>query len=132
MTPEHAVALTAISTLVYGVATLFLWWENRQDRKQRDTQFREESQTRKRNELHTAFYDAWGYWQGHIHRSGQSTVDAYQAGRVFEALIRFECQLRLNGFTSEADNLEETVRTNLHAVTRPLMVAGVAIGLLPK
>jgi hypothetical protein len=131
MTAEIAVVITAIATLVYGFATLLLWLENREDRKHRDKHFREEAEARKRNELYRAFYDAWGYWKGHVNRSFDSRTDALQAGAVFEAFIRFECQLRLNGFTNEANNLEETVREDLHAVMRPLRAAGIAIGLLP-
>jgi hypothetical protein len=126
------IAVTAIATSVYGAATFLLWWENRQDRQQRDRQFCLEADNRKLTELRSAFYDAWGYWQGHLHRSGDSRVDALQAGTVFEAFIRLECQLRLNGFTNQAHNLGSIIRTNIHGVEGPLAEAGVALGLLPS
>jgi hypothetical protein len=82
--------------------------------------------------LYSAFYDAWGYWQGHVNRSGDSQTDSLQASRVFEAMIRLECELRLNGFKKEAHNLGATIRMDIHGVDRPLAEAGVAIGLLPE
>src|SRR5437016_3570203 len=105
------ITVTAGATAVYGLATLLLWFENWKTRKQQDKHFREEADNRKLGELYSAFYEAWGYWRGHLSRSGNSTVDATQAGRVFEALIRLECQLRLNGYATEAHNLGYAVRT---------------------
>jgi hypothetical protein len=61
--------VTAFATLVYGAATLLLWYENRQDRLERQRRFNEESAARKLDELRRAFYEAWGYWNGHGHRS---------------------------------------------------------------
>jgi hypothetical protein len=123
--------VTAIATSVYGAATLLLVIQIWRDRIQRERHFRAEADGRKINELRSAFYEAWGYWQGHIHRSGDSVVDASQAGRQFEALTRLECQLRLNGYLSEANNLGLAVRTNLSGVVKPLAEAGTALGLFP-
>src|SRR5258708_37792928 len=103
--------VTALATLVYGAATYGLWRETRQDRKQREKQFREEVAARKLAELHSAFYEAWGNWTGHKARSGGSTVDSSQAGKVFEALIRLEGLMRLNGHANEANNLGVSIRT---------------------
>lgn len=50
---------------------------------------------------------------------------------MYEALTRFECQLRLNGYESQANNLGVTVRTDLASTITPLAEAGVAIGVLP-
>src|SRR5258707_15181107 len=91
--------VTALATFVYGLETYGLWHETRQDRKQREKQFREEVAARKLAELHSAFYEAWGNWNGHNVRSANSVVDSSQAGKVFEALIRLEGLLRLNGHT---------------------------------
>jgi hypothetical protein len=127
-----AITVTAIATSVYGLATLLLVFQIWRDRVQRESHFREETANRKLNELRSAFYDAWGYWHGHKSRSGDSIVDALQAGRVFEGFIRLECQLRLNGFKTEANNLGYTIRTNIQAVDMPLGEAGVALGLTPS
>jgi hypothetical protein len=54
------------------------------------------------------------------------------AGRVFEGFIRLECQLRLNGFTIQANNLGYAIRTDIQAVDEPLAEAGVALGLVPS
>jgi hypothetical protein len=132
MTAEIAVVITAIATAVYGLATLLLWLENREDRKQRDKHFREEAETRRLNELRCAFYEAWGYWQGYIHRSGDIRTDASQAGRQFEALVRLECQLRLNGYKDQANSLGLALRRDLSGISKPLGEAGVALGLLPN
>jgi len=131
MTAEVAIVITAIATAVYGLATLLLVFQIWRDRVQRERHFREEADSRKINELRSAFYEAWGYWQGHIHRSGDSVVDASQAGRQFEALTRLECQLRLNGYLSQANNLGLAVRTNLSGVVKPLAEAGIALELFP-
>jgi len=127
-----AITVTAIATSVYGGATLLLVGQLWRDRVQREKHFREEAVNRKLNELHRAFYDAWGYWQGHKNRSGDSGTDALQAGRVFEGFIRLECQLRLNGFTIQANNLGYAIRTDIQAVDEPLAEAGVALGLVPS
>jgi len=131
VTTVIAILVTAIATAVYGFATLLLWFENREDRKQRDRNFREEAETRKLNDLRSAFYEAWGYWQGFYYASPDSKGDSTQGGRLYEALTRFECQLRLNGYESQANNLGFTVRTNIESTITPLAEAGVAIGVLP-
>ncbi len=130
MTVEAIAIVTASATVVYGVATFLLWWENRQDRKQRDKQFHEETANLKLHELHSAFYDAWGYWRGHDAKSGNSVIDASQAGRVFEALIRLECQLRLNDYKRQAHDLGYAIRT-LSGVDEQLAEVGVVLGLFP-
>ena len=136
MSAETAIVVTAISTAFYGLATFLLVIQIWRDRVQRERHFRDEAESLKLNELRSAFYDAWGYWRGHgfslrIKSSG-SVEDASQVGRVFEALIRLECQLRLNGFASQADDLGLVIRTDLSGVDRPLEAAGVALGLLPS
>lgn len=118
-----------LATILYGLATLLLWWENRKDRKQRQRQFSDEQAARKRDELHRAFYEAYGYWSGHNYRSHQTAVDAAQSGRIFETLIRLECQLRLNGYRNEANDFGFAVRT-LEAVDEQLSQVGVALGLV--
>jgi len=100
------------------------------DRVQRDKHFREEAETRRLNELRGAFYEAWGYWQGHIHRSPEIQLDASQVGRQFEAITRLECQLRLNGYKDQANNLGFALIEDLQHVIKPLAEAGVALGLL--
>ena len=124
-------AVTAIATSVYGAATLLLVGQIWRDRIQRERHFREESDNRKINELRSAFYEAWGYWQGYIHRSGDIRTDASQAGRQFEALVRLECQLRLNGYKDQANDLGLALRRDLSGVIKPLGDAGIALGLLP-
>lgn len=122
-------SVTAIATSAYGLATLLLVIQIWRDRVQRERHFSEEASNRKLNELRSAFYDAWGYWEGHRSRSGNSTVDASQAGRVFEAFIRLECQLRLNGFKPQAHRLGFAIRANIHSVDESLAEIGVALGL---
>lgn len=122
----------AFATLVYGGAATGLWLSSRHDRKQREEHFRKEQEDRKREKLYSAFYDAWGYWQGHLHRSGDSRTDALQAGRVFEAMIRLECELRLNGFKKEAHNLGAKLRMDIHGIDQPLSEVGLALGILPE
>jgi hypothetical protein len=123
--------VTAIATSVYGGATLLLVFQIWRDRVQREKHFREESDSHKINDLRSAFYEAWGYWQGYIHRSGDIRTDASQAGRQFEALVRLECQLRLNGYKTQANDLGLALRRNLSNVIKPLEDAGIALGLLP-
>jgi hypothetical protein len=132
MSANAAILVTAFSTAVYGLATLLLVIQIWRDRVQRERHFGDEAESRKLNELRSAFYDAWGYWRGHRSRSGNSIVDASQAGRVFESLIRLECQLRLNGLASQADDLGLAIRTEIHEVDGPLDAAGVALGVLPS
>jgi hypothetical protein len=123
--------VTALATLVYGAATYGLWHETRQDRKQREQQFRDEVAARKLAELHSAFYETWGNWNGHKARSGASIVDSSQAGKVFEALIRLEGLLRLSGYCNEANNFGIAIRTMDH-VDKRLSEVGVALGLVPS
>jgi len=129
MTAETAIVITAIATSVYGLATFGLviqiWW----DRRQRERHFREEAENRKLNELRGAFYEAWGYWEGLGHTPNKS--DAAQAGKIFEATVRLECQLRLNGYKTEANNLGFAVRASLTQVGEQLSKVGVALGLFP-
>jgi hypothetical protein len=123
--------VTAFATLIYGFATILLWNESRQDRKQRQRQFEEESANSKLNELYRAFYEAWGFWNGHALKSGDSIVDASQSGRISEALIRLECQLRLNNYQKEANNLGFSIRT-FRDIDERLGEVGTALGLTPS
>lgn len=131
---EHSVlvltCVTTFATLVYGVATLLLWLEIRQDRKQREKQFNDEKVARKLAELQTAFYDAWGLWVGHGH--APDSKNSAQAGKIFEALIRLECLLRLSGYKAEADNLGLVIRMEFTDVNKRLSEVGQALGLLPS
>lgn len=131
---DHSVlvltCVTTFATLVYGVATFLLWLEIRQDRKQRQKQFNDEKVARKLAELQTAFYDAWGHWEGH--RNAPDSKNSSQAGKIFQALIRLECLLRLSGYKTEADNLGLVIRMNLTDVDKRLSQVGVALGLLPS
>jgi hypothetical protein len=124
------VEISAIATVVYGAGTLLLVIQIWRDRVQRDRHFRKEVVHRKLDNLHSAFYDACGYWEGHKQRSGDSVVDASQAGRVFEALTRLECQLRLNDYKKEAHDLGLAVRS-FSGVETQLGLVGVALGLFP-
>jgi len=130
-TASIATLVTAGATAIYGIGTVALVYQLWRDRVQRDKHFQKDKDAKKIADLHTAFYDAWGYWQGHIHRSAQSIVDADHAGKVFEALIRLECQLRLNNHSQEANDLGIVVRTNLHGIPEELGKVGAALGLLP-
>jgi hypothetical protein len=121
--------ITTGSTLIYGLATFLLWWENRQDRTQRQKQFADEQADSKRAELYRAFYEAYGYWNGHSYRSPDTAVDSSQSGRLFEALIRLECQLRLNGYSKEANDLGFSART-LDGIDEQLSQVGIALGLI--
>lgn|SRR5580698_5419808 len=129
MNSQTAVLVTALATAVYGLATLLLWFENIADRRQRDRHYREEADSRKLNELRSAFYEAWGFWQGYYMGSPETRGDSTQMGRLFEALTRFECQLRLNGYESQANDLGFTTRNDIQATNKPLADAGVAIGI---
>jgi hypothetical protein len=123
--------VSAIATVVYGAATLLLVVQIWRDRVQRDRHFEAEAASCKLDDLRRAFYDAVGYWAGHRNRSGESVVDASQAGRVFEALTRLECQLVLNDYTTEAHDLGLAVRT-MEGVDEQFGRIGVALGLFPK
>lgn len=124
-----AITVTAAATAVYGLATMLLWIENFLDRRARDRQFRREADASKLRELYSAFYEAWGYWSGHKFRSQMSREDATQTGKIFEALIRLECQLRLNGYTAEAHNLGFALRT-FEDLDKELSAVGVALKLV--
>jgi len=123
--------ISAIATAIYGVATLLLVVQIWRDRAQRDKYFNIEANNRRLNELHNAFYEAWGYWEAHTRVSLEDKGDVAQAGKLFVALIRLECQLRLNGYKGQADNVGAAIRANLHGVIEPLAEAGIAIGLFP-
>jgi hypothetical protein len=55
-----------------------------------------------------------------------------QVGREFEALIRLECQLRLNNYKVEANNLGFVIRASFDDIRKELGKVGVALGLLPS
>ena len=124
-------SVTAIATSVYGAATLILVVQIWRDRVQRERHSKNADDTRQLNELRSAFYEAAGYWEGR-HGSTGSHIDASHLGRIFEALIRFECQLRLHGYKVEANDLGFAVRANFHDTGTQISRAGVALGLLPK
>lgn len=119
----------AFSTLVYGGATTALVWSSRADRRQRDKHFLDEQKDRKLESLYGAFCDAWGYYNGLHQRSGDSRVSASDAGRITEALIRLEAQLRLNGHEALANDLEYAVLNFDHIETQ-LPKIGRALGLM--
>lgn len=123
--------VTALATLVYGLATLCLWYENRQDRLQRQKQFDKGLADRKLYDLHSAFYEAWGFWNGHTYSSEDTKGDQASNIRLFEALIRLECQLRLNNYNREANNLGFAIRT-LNRIDEGLSEVGLALELLPS
>lgn len=129
MTLQTLAYITTAATLLYGLATFLLWWENRQDRKQRQKQFADEQANGKRAELYRAFYEAYGYWYGQQVRSHDIGVDASQSGRIFEALIRLECQLRLNDYMKEANDFGFAVRA-LEGIDHQFTQVGVALGLV--
>jgi hypothetical protein len=132
MPAETAIVVTAMATVVYGLATLLLVIQIWRDRVQRERHYSDEVANRKLAELRSAFYEAWGYWEGHRYARPESRGDAATSGRLFEALVRLECQLRLNDFTSQANNLGVTIRTDIDGIIMPLAEAGVALGLLPE
>jgi hypothetical protein len=99
---------------------------------QRESHFRVESDAHKLKELHSAFSEAWGYWVGHWMSAGSVKMDAVQVGRQFEALIRLECQLRLNGYNAEANDLGFTSRNNFEGIRKQINSVGIAIGLTPS
>lgn len=119
--------VSAIATVIYGGATLLLVVQIWRDRVQRDRHFEAEAAHRRQDELRSAFYDAVGYWAGHTNRSAHD-VDAAQTGKVFEALTRLECQLRLNGYNDEARDLGFGVR-KLVGVAERLEQIGTRLGL---
>jgi hypothetical protein len=122
----------ATATSVYGAATLLLVFQIWRDRVQRERHYREEAATHKLNELRSAFYEACGFWEGGRRIAGVASVDASQVGREFEALIRLECQLRLNDYKVEANNLGFVIRARFNDIRKELGKVGVALGLLPS
>lgn len=64
--------------------------------------------------------------------AGSVQMDASQVGRQFEALIRLECQLRLNGYAKEANNLGFTARTDFNGIRSQIGEVGVALGVTPN
>ena len=124
-------SITAIATSVYGAATLALVIQLWRDRVQREKHFRTENDARKLAELRIAFYDAWGYWAAHVRALAGLPLDPSQVGKQFEALIRLECQLRLNGYKAEAHNLGFATRESASDIEEQLGIVGVALGLLP-
>ena len=122
--------VSAVATVVYGLATLLLVIQIWRDRVQRDRHFQEAEDNRKINDLRTAFYDSVGNWEGHKpeNRSGDSPIDAAHASKVWESLTRLECQLRLNGYKKEANDLGFAART-LDEVDKQLDQIGIALGL---
>ncbi len=125
-------SITAIATSVYGAATLLLVAQLWRDRVQREKHFRHENDARSLKELYSAFYEAWGYWEGHWRSAGSVQIDAAQVGRQFEALIRLECQLRLNDYEAEANNLGFTARADFGEIRDQISRVGVALGLVPR
>lgn len=122
-------SVIAFATCIYGGATLLLVIQIWRDRVQRERHIRTETDARKLGELQSAFYEAWGYWEGHWISAGSVRMDASQVGRQFEALIRLECQLRLNGYSKEANNLGFTARTDFNDIRNKIGAVGVALGL---
>lgn len=57
-----ATLVTACATAVYGIGTIFLVYQLRRDRVQRDRHFQTDSDAQKLTELRRAFYEAYGYW----------------------------------------------------------------------
>ncbi len=125
-------SVIAIATSVYGAATLLLVIQLWRDRVQREKHFKLENDARKLDALYSAFYEACGYWEGHRAAAGAVKLDASQVGRQFEALIRLECQLRLNGYKAEANNLGYVVRADFEEIRSGLSAVGVALGLIPN
>lgn len=123
--------VTAIATSVYGAATLLLAFQIWRDRVQRERHKKREDDARKVSELRCAFYEASGYWLGHRWSVGSVNLDASQAGRQFEALVRLECQLRLNDYRNQANDLGFAIRARLDDIDVQLGRAGTALGLLP-
>lgn len=123
-------SVAAISSAVYGAATIFLVIQLWLDRRQRENHHRAETAARKLNELHGAFYEAWGYWEGWSRSVGAVQLDASQIGRQFEAVIRLECQLRLNGYRKEANELGLVSRADTHRIPNEISQVGVALGLV--
>lgn len=125
--------IIAIATSVYGAATLLLVFQLWRDRVQRENHFRANNDAQKLNELRSAFYEAWGYWEAYWRTVGSRsvTIDSSQVGRQFEALARLECQLRLNGYAAAANNLGFAIRTNLSDIHGELGAAGLTLGLFP-
>jgi len=127
-----ATLVTAGATAVYGIGTVFLVYQLWRDRVQRGRHFQADNDAQKLNELRRAFYEASGYWLGSRWVAGAGDVDRSQAGREFEALVRLECQLRLNGYEAESNNLGFVIRANFQGIEEELGRVGVALGLVPS
>jgi hypothetical protein len=126
-----ATLVTASATAIYGVGTVALVYQLWRDRVQRDRHFQAENNARRLNDLRSAFYEAWGFWEGGRRVAGSAEIDAAQVGKEFEALIRLECQLRLNNYGAEANNLGFVIRADFGGIRDELSTVGVALGLLP-
>ncbi len=124
--------VTAIATSVYGLGTLALVYQLWRDRVQRQEHFEADRAAQKVADLHSAFYEAWGFWLGHNWAQGSVRTDAMQVGKQFEALTRLECQLRLNGYEAVAGNLGFAIRVDLAAVRDRVQDAGRALGLIAE
>jgi hypothetical protein len=122
-------SVIAIATSLYGIATLLLVDQIRRDRAQRESHFGSENEVRKVNELRGAFYEAWGHWEGR-RGSNDAPISAAYLGELLESLIRLECQLRLNSYRHEANDLGFAIRANFHDVGAQLNKCGIALGLL--
>ena len=127
-----ATPVTARATAVYGIGTVFLVYQLWRDRVQRSRHFQADNDAQKLNELRRVFYEASGYWLGSRWVAGSGHVDRAQAGREFEALVRLECQLRLNGYNAESNNLGFVIRTSFQGIEEELGRVGVALGLVPS
>jgi hypothetical protein len=129
MDSTTATTVIAGATLIYGLATFLLWWENRADRIQRNEHRREEIGDRKLRDLHSAFYAAWG------NRAAKKIADrpsehVLQAATMFEAFMRLEGELRLNGHKTEADNFGYAVRKQKDRIDEQLADVGILLGLV--
>lgn len=123
--------MTALSAAVYGIGSLWLVFQLWRDRVQRERHFQSDKAAGELNALRTAFYEAYGYWQGYLWTRGSADIDASQVGKQFEALVRLECQLRLNDYEVEANDLGFAIRRNLDDIQRELDKVGLALKLMP-
>jgi hypothetical protein len=124
--------VNAISTSVYGAATLGLVIQVWRDRVQREEHSQREKDARKLDDLRRAFYEAWGYTVGHEITVGTAGLDPAQVSRKYESLARLECQLRLNGYDVEANNLGLVIMAENYKIRTQLRNVGKALGLMPE
>jgi hypothetical protein len=136
MDSTTATTVIAVSTLIYGLATLIyggatiaLWRENRADRVQRNKHRDEDTADRKLRDLHSAFYAAWGNWAAKK-IADRPSEHVSQTATTFEAFMRLEGELRLNGHKTEADNLGYALRKKQDTVDERLADVGIALGLV--